>query len=85
MFPDALAHPVYLHIAQPSHQLTSLSAPQPRNQLGDANVVRLEGVQSKTEGDGTGAEGPVGSGADLGDTLLGEVIDDAGPSIFVSI
>lgn len=55
--------------------------PQPRNQLGDADIVRLERVQGQAESDGANAEGPVSGGADLGDAVLGEVVDDAGPDV----
>jgi hypothetical protein len=51
--------------------------PQPRNSLGDADVVCLEGVQCQTERDGSDAESPVGCRADLGNALGGEVVDDA--------
>jgi hypothetical protein len=56
---------------------TYLSMPQPRNSLGDADVVCLEGVQCQTERDGSDAESPVGCRADLGNALGGEVVDDA--------
>jgi hypothetical protein len=51
--------------------------PQPNNSLGNTNIVRLERVERKTEGDGSSAKSPIGGRASLGDALLGEVIDDA--------
>ena len=51
--------------------------PQPRNSLGDTNVVRLEGVQGNAESDGSDAESPHGDGADEGNARLGEIVDDA--------
>lgn len=57
--------------------ILSLSVPEPCNSLGDADVVGLEGVQSYAQGDGRDPEGPHGGGAGLGDTVLGEVVDDA--------
>jgi hypothetical protein len=56
---------------------TSLCMPQPRDSLGDTNVICLEGVQGDAEGDGSDAEGPHGDGADEGNARSGEVVDDA--------
>lgn len=55
--------------------------PQLLASLGDADVVGLEGVEGDAEGDGGKAESPHGEGADLGDAVLGEVVDDAGPAL----
>lgn len=55
----------------------NLSVPEFCDQLGDADVVRLIRVQSNTKSDGTNSQSPVSGGADLGDALGGEVVDDA--------
>lgn len=54
--------------------------PQPRNSLGDADVVRLERVQGYAEGEGADAERPHGSCTGGRDALLGEVVDDTRPA-----
>ena len=54
--------------------------PHPLDSLGDTDIVGLERVQSYAEGDGADTEGPVGSRANLGDTLLGEVVDNTRPA-----
>lgn len=53
--------------------------PQPRNSLGNADIVRLEGVQCHAEGKGSKAERPHGSCTCRWYTLLGEVVDDTRP------
>jgi hypothetical protein len=51
--------------------------PQSRYCLSDAHVVCLERVQCNSKGQCANAEEPVCSVADLGNALLGEVVDDA--------
>ena len=58
-----------------------LCVPQPRDGLGDANVICLERVEGKTQCDRSGAESPHGGLSNEGNTLGGEVVDDAGPVI----
>jgi hypothetical protein len=55
----------------------ALSMPQPRNSLSDADIVCLERVQCHAEGKSTQTESPVRGGTNLGNALLGEVVDDA--------
>jgi hypothetical protein len=54
-----------------------LSVPQPLDSLGNADIVCLERVKGDTHGEGGDAESPVRGSANLGDALLGEVVDDA--------
>lgn len=56
-----------------------LCVPQPRDGLGDTNIVCLERVEGKTQSDSSSAESPHGGCSSLGNTLGGEVVDDAGP------
>jgi hypothetical protein len=53
--------------------------PHSRHSLGNADVVCLERVQRQPEQESAGSKGPVGSVADAGNALLGEVVDDARP------
>ena len=51
--------------------------PQPGNCLSNTNIVCLKRVECKTQSDGSGAESPHGGCADLGNAVLGEVVNDA--------
>lgn len=55
----------------------ALRLPQLPHSLSDTNVVGLERVQRNAQQDGRCTERPVGGGANLGHSALGEVVDDA--------
>jgi hypothetical protein len=71
----AIIHPETLVLVL--HSLCNLCVPQPRDSLGNTNIVCLERVQGETKSDGTDAQSPHGNGADKGNARLGEVVDDA--------
>jgi len=58
-----------------------LCVPQPRDGLGDTNVICLERIEGKTQCDSSGTESPHGRLSHERNTLGGEVVDDAGPVI----
>ena len=70
-------HPLNLHQCIYSTIFRNLCVPKLGDQLGDANIIRLERVESITKSDGADAESPHGEGADERDTALGKVVDDA--------
>lgn len=56
-----------------------LSGPQSRDQFSDADIVCLERVKSNAKSNGTDAKSPVRQSTNLGNALLGEVVDDTSP------
>lgn len=63
-------HVSFLHVGL-------LGLPDSLDKLGETNIVCLELVETDTSEDSGGVEGPHGELAGLGDTLGGEVVDDA--------
>jgi hypothetical protein len=55
----------------------ALRLPQLPHSLSNTNIVGLKRVQRNAQQDGCCTERPVGSGANLGHSVLGEVVDDA--------
>lgn len=58
-------------------QISLLGLPDSLDALGETDIVCLELVEANTGEDGGGVESPHGELAGLGDTLGGEVVDDA--------
>lgn len=56
----------------------ALRLPQLPHGLSNTNIVGLERVQRNAQQNGCCTERPVGGGANLGHSALGEVVDDAG-------
>lgn len=56
--------------------LAYLCLPDPPDALSQADVVGLELVQTQSSGEGESSEEPVQERPGLGNTALGEVVDD---------
>jgi hypothetical protein len=61
------------------HSWHNLSMPQPCNSLSDAHIVGLKRIERNAECDGSNSESPHSGLANGGNTLGGEVVNNARP------